>query len=241
MEHLLEVKDLSISFGGIKAVQHLNFFLDKGEVLALIGPNGSGKSTTVNMISGVYIPSQGAVYYEGKEIPDSVSIAKRAEMGISRTFQTPKPFGHLSVYDNVYTIALQRNSKHQAAEVTDEVLNLMGLYDLKEEKSGKLSIERRKWLDLARCMATKPKIIMMDEVMAGLNPSEMESSLELVRTINRAGVSILFIEHVMRAVISVCTRAIVLNEGKLLCAGEPNEVLNNPDVIAAYLGGDDRC
>lgn len=241
MEHLLEVKDLSISFGGIKAVQHLNFFLDKGEVLALIGPNGSGKSTTVNMISGVYIPSQGAVYYEGKEIPDSVSIAKRAEMGISRTFQTPKPFGHLSVYDNVYTIALQRNSKHQAAEVTDEVLNLMGLYDLKEEKSGKLSIERRKWLDLARCMATKPKIIMMDEVMAGLNPSEMESSLELVRTINRAGVSILFIEHVMRAVISVCTRAIVLNEGKLLCAGEPNEVLNNPDVIAAYLGGDNRC
>lgn len=241
MEHLLEVKDLSISFGGIKAVQHLNFFLDKGEVLALIGPNGSGKSTTVNMISGVYIPTQGSIYYEGKEIPGSVSIAKRAEMGISRTFQTPKPFGHLSVYDNVYTIALQRNSKYQAAEVTDEVLNLMGLYELKEEKSGKLSIERRKWLDLARCMATKPKIIMMDEVMAGLNPSEMESSLELVRTINRTGVSILFIEHVMRAVISVCTRAIVLNEGKLLCAGEPNEVLNNPDVIAAYLGGDNRC
>lgn len=241
MEHLLEVKDLSISFGGIKAVQHLNFFLDKGEVLALIGPNGSGKSTTVNMISGVYIPTQGFIYYEGKEIPGSVSIAKRAEMGISRTFQTPKPFGHLSVYDNVYTIALQRNSKYQAAEVTDEVLNLMGLYELKEEKSGKLSIERRKWLDLARCMATKPKIIMMDEVMAGLNPSEMESSLELVRTINRTGVSILFIEHVMRAVISVCTRAIVLNEGKLLCAGEPNEVLNNPDVIAAYLGGDNRC
>ncbi|HIY02770.1 MAG TPA: ABC transporter ATP-binding protein [Candidatus Blautia faecipullorum] len=238
MGKLLEVKDLSISFGGIKAVQDLNFHIDKGEVLALIGPNGSGKSTTVNMISGVYIQNKGTITFDGKEIQPKMSIAQRAKMGISRTFQTPKPFAHLTVYDNIYTIALQQNSKAQAAELTDEILNLTKLYDLRETKSGKLSIEKRKWMDLARCMATKPKIIMMDEVMAGLNPSEMESSLDLVRTINKEGITVLFIEHVMKAVVSVCTRAIVLNQGKLLCEGEPREVLNNPDVVAAYLGGE---
>ena len=211
-EHLLEVRNLSISFGGIKAVQHLNFYLDKGEVLALIGPNGSGKSTTVNMISGVYIQNEGEVLFEGKKIPESMSIARRAALGITRTFQTPKPFAHLSVYDNVYTIALQNNTKAEADELTKEILNLTGLYGLKDTKGGKLSIERRKWMDLARCMATRPKVIMMDEVMAGLNPSEMESSLELVR--------------------------IVLNEGKLLCEGQPRDVLNDPAVIAAYLGGE---
>ena len=238
MGKLLEVKDLSISFGGIKAVQDLNFHIDKGEVLALIGPNGSGKSTTVNMISGVYIQNKGTITFDGKEIQPKMSIAQRAKMGISRTFQTPKPFAHLTVYDNIYTIALQQNSKAQAAELTNEILNLTKLYDLRETKSGKLSIEKRKWMDLARCMATKPKIIMMDEVMAGLNPSEMESSLDLVRTINKEGITVLFIEHVMKAVVSVCTRAIVLNQGKLLCEGEPREVLNNPDVVAAYLGGE---
>ena len=166
MGRLLDVKNLSISFGGIKAVQDLNFHINTGEILALIGPNGSGKSTTVNMISGVYIQNTGTIFFDGKEISPKMSIADRAKLGISRTFQTPKPFAHLSVYDNIYTIALQKNSKAQAAELTDEVLNLTKLYDLKDMKSGKLSIEKRKWMDLARCMATKPKIIMMDEVMA---------------------------------------------------------------------------
>lgn len=238
MGRLLEVTDLSISFGGIKAVQNLTFHIEEGEVLALIGPNGSGKSTTVNMVSGVYIQNSGKIVFDGKMIPEKMSIAERAKIGIARTFQTPKPFSHLSVYDNIYTIALQKNTKAQAARLTDEILNLTKLYDLREAKSGKLSIEKRKWMDLARCMAVKPKLIMMDEVMAGLNPSEMEDSLELVRTINKEGITVLFIEHVMKAVVSVCTRAIVLNQGRLLCEGEPMEVLNNPEVVAAYLGGE---
>lgn len=238
MGRLLDVTDLSISFGGIKAVQNLNFHMDAGEILALIGPNGSGKSTTVNMISGVYIQNTGKIVFDGKEIPTKMSIAERAKLGIGRTFQTPKPFANLSVYDNIYTIALQQNSKAQADELTKEILNLTKLYDLKDIRSGKLSIEKRKWMDLARCMATKPKIIMMDEVMAGLNPSEMEDSLELVRTINKEGITVLFIEHVMKAVVSVCTRAIVLNQGQLLCEGEPRKVLSDPNVIAAYLGGE---
>jgi ABC-type branched-subunit amino acid transport system ATPase component len=238
MGKLLEVSDLSISFGGIKAVQDLSFHIDEGEILALIGPNGSGKSTTVNMISGVYIQNKGKVIFKGKELPSKMSIAHRARMGIERTFQTPKPFANLTVYDNIYTIALQQNSRNQAAELTNEILNLTQLFNLRDTKSGKLSIEKRKWMDLARCMATKPKIIMMDEVMAGLNPAEMDSSLDLIRTINKEGIAVLFIEHVMKAVVSVCTRAIVLNQGKLLCEGEPRKVLNNPDVVAAYLGGE---
>src|SRR5699024_9348489 len=140
MGRLLEVKDLSISFGGIKAVQDLNFHIDEGEILALIGPNGSGKSTTVNMISGVYIQNKGTIDFDGKEIPPKMRIEQRSKLGISRTFQTPKPFSHLSVYDNIYTIALQQNSKAQAAELTDEILNLTQLYDLRKTKSGKLSI-----------------------------------------------------------------------------------------------------
>ena len=124
MGKLLEVTDLSISFGGIKAVQNLTFHIEEGEVLALIGPNGSGKSTTVNMVSGVYIQNSGSIVFEGKRIPEKMSIAERAKIGIARTFQTPKPFSHLSVYDNIYTIALQKNSKAQAAELTDDILGI---------------------------------------------------------------------------------------------------------------------
>lgn len=238
MKHLLEVKNLSISFAGIKAVQNLDFYIGQGEILALIGPNGSGKSTTVNMISGVYTPDHGDMEFDGHKLTTKQTIAQRAHLGISRTFQTPKPFANLSVYDNIFTIALQGRTYKEAAEKTEEVLELSGLSGLKEMNSGKLSIEKRKWMDLARVMTTDPKLIMMDEVMAGLNPSEMEESLELIRIINRRGISILFIEHVMKAVVSVCTRAIVLNHGKLLYEGEPNEVLSNPLVIEAYIGGE---
>lgn len=236
---LLEVKNLSISFAGIKAVQNLDFSIKRNEILALIGPNGSGKSTTVNLISGVYIPNQGHMVFDGHELHPKQTIAQRVHFGIGRTFQTPKPFSHLSVYDNVFTIALQGRSFKEAAEKTDEVLEMLHLASLKDMNSGKLSIEKRKWMDLARVMVTNPKLIMMDEVMAGLNPAEMEESLELVRKINRQGISILFIEHVMKAVVSVCTRAIVLDHGKLLYEGKPDEALKNPQVIEAYIGGDD--
>ncbi len=238
MGNLLEVNDLSISFGGIKAVQDLSFHIKQGEVLGLIGPNGSGKSTTVNMIAGVYIQDKGSIHFNGHAIPNKMDIAKRARLGMGRTFQTPKPFSNLSVYDNIYTIALQHNNHINADKLTNDVLKLTKLYSFRDINSGKLSIEKRKWMDLARVMVVRPQLIMMDEVMAGLNPSEMEESLNLVRDINKEGITILFIEHVMKAVVSVCTRAIVLNQGKLLCEGEPREVLNNPDVVAAYLGGE---
>lgn len=237
-EHLLETKNLSISFGGIKAVQDLDFYLDEGEILALIGPNGSGKSTTVNMVSGVYHQDAGSIFFEGKEIDKRMSIAKRARLGMGRTFQTPKPFGNLTVYENIYAIALQNRTPRQAEEKTKEILRITELEPYKDIRSSKISIEKRKWIDLARVLANEPKLIMMDEVMAGLNPSEMENSIKLVRRINEEGVTILFIEHVMTAVVSICTRAVVLNQGRLLAEGPCREVLKDPKVVAAYLGGE---
>lgn len=238
--NILEVRDLSISFRGIKAVQNLSFDIKKGEVLALIGPNGSGKSTTVNMISGVYIPTSGNIKFGEHMLNSKITVPKRAKLGIGRTFQTPKPFANLTVFDNIFTIALQHNSFKKAEQLTEEILAMSKLDGFRDMNSGKLSIEKRKWLDLARILVTNPSFIMMDEVMAGLNPSEMEESLELVREINKRGITILFIEHVMKAVTSICTRAIVLNEGKLLFEGGPREALSNPSVIKAYIGGDGK-
>ena len=236
MDTILEVKNLSISFAGIKAVQHLSFAIERGEILALIGPNGSGKSTTVNMIAGNYTQDDGEVVFEGKPINKSLSIARRSHLGMGRTFQTPRPFSNLSVYDNVFAIFLQRYNFRDADTKAREILELSQLAPLSEMAASQLSIEKRKWLDLARVLATEPRLVMMDEVMAGLNPNEMIASLDFVREINKRGITVLFIEHVMHAVVSLCHRAIVLNEGRFLAEGEPRKVLENPSVIEAYIG-----
>lgn len=237
MGNLLLADNISISFGGVKAVQNVNFSIAEGEILGLIGPNGSGKSTIVNLISGVYQLDTGLINFDGQVIPNKEGIAARAHRGIGRTFQTPRPFSALSVYDNVYIIALQNNSAEKAEVKALEILEETQLINLAEMQSSKLPIEKRKWLDLARVLAIEPKFIMLDEVMAGLNPSEMDQSLELVLNINKnLGITVLFIEHVMRAVLKICDRCIVLNEGKLLAEGYPEEVLKRDDVSAAYLG-----
>jgi len=236
MDTILEVKDLSISFAGIKAVQHLSFAIERGEIFGLIGPNGSGKSTTVNIIAGNYIQDEGDVFFEGQPVSKKMSIARRSHLGLGRTFQTPRPFGNLSVYNNVFSIFLQKYSFKDADTKTSEILELSRLAPLSGLAASQLSIEKRKWLDLARVLATEPKFVMMDEVMAGLNPNEMKESLDFVREINRRGITVLFIEHVMMAVVSVCTRVIVLNEGMFLYEGAPREALENPSVIEAYIG-----
>lgn len=233
---VLEVKNLSISFAGIKAVRNLSFSLEEGEILGLIGPNGSGKSTTVNMISGNYVPDKGEIYFNGKPFTKNHTIAQRCKCGIGRTFQTPRPFGNISVYNNIFTIFLQKYNFKEAALHTEEILHVSQLESLKDLQASQLSIEKRKWLDLARVLATEPKVVMMDECLAGLNPQEMEGSLDFIRAINNRGIAILFIEHVMRAVVSVCTRVIVLNEGRLLYEGTPTDALNDESVIEAYIG-----
>jgi len=237
MSTLLTADNISISFGGIKAVQNVSFQMETGEILGLIGPNGSGKSTCVNLISGVYPLDTGKIIFNGRELTPKDDIADRARLGIGRTFQSPRPFINYTVYDNVFSIALQRHSHKEAAEKTRWCLELTALDSMADMISGKLPIEKRKWLDLARVLTTDAKLIMMDEVMAGLNPREMEESIELVHRINKQGVTILFIEHVMKAVVAVCSKVIVLNEGRFLCEGTPAEVLQRQDVIEAYLGG----
>jgi ABC-type branched-subunit amino acid transport system ATPase component len=236
-DDILTVKDISIAFGGIKAVSHISFSLKSGEIVGLIGPNGSGKSTCVNLISGVYQLDGGEVLFGGKSLTRAHTADDRAKMGMGRTFQSPKPFGNLTVFDNIFTIALQTRNHTHAAEKTREILARTKLEPLQTFNSLKLPIEKRKWLDLARILANDPQLIMMDEVMAGLNPSEMDESLQLIEEINRGGVTVLFIEHVMKAVVRVCSRVVVLNEGKFLCEGDPNDILCRREVIEAYLGG----
>ena len=237
MRHILSVNDLSISFGGIKAVNHVSFDIAPGEIVGLIGPNGSGKSTCVNLISGVCKPDGGTVVFDGRTLSPNDTADERANMGMGRTFQSPKPFGNLSVADNIYTIALQTRGHGEARAKTEDILEKTRLAEFGGMNSLKLPIEKRKWLDLARILANDPKLIMMDEVMAGLNPFEMDESLELIEDINRSGVTILFIEHVMKAVVRVCRRVVVLNEGKFLCEGEPDDILRRREVVEAYLGG----
>lgn len=239
MNKLLQIQDLDKSFVGVHAINHLSFDVYEGEILALIGPNGSGKSTCVNLISGVYVQDSGEILFDGKHKLEKQKIQERARLGIGRTFQSPKPFTNLTVRDSVLTIALLYNkSWKEAEEKTDEILEFLDLASSANILSGKLPIEMRKWLDMARVLATDPKLLMLDECLAGLTPSEMESSLAMVRKINQRGVTILFIEHVISAVMQLCHRIVVLNEGKLLTEGDPETVMKNPEVIRAYLGGD---
>lgn len=238
MDNVLEVRSLKKSFGGIHAVKDVSFDIHRGEILALVGPNGSGKSTCVNLISGAYSLDSGTIHFMGKDI-SHMKMEKRVELGIGRTFQTPRPFTNLSVYDSVFTVALMYNKTFaDAAKKTDEILLDTGLNKNASMLSGKLPIEKRKWLDLARVLATDPKLIMFDEALAGLNPMELDGSLDLIKQVNQHGVSVLFIEHVMRAVMKISDRIIVLDEGVLLAEGLPQDVMSNPNVIRAYIGGD---
>jgi len=236
MDVQLKLEHLKKSFGGVHAVDDVSFDVFKGEILGLIGPNGSGKSTCVNLISGVYRLDSGNIIFEDNTI-NKISIPNRSRIGIGRTFQSPKPFTGLTIYESVFTIAIQYLSFKDADRKVMEILEMTGLADECDWFSEKLPIERRKWLDMARILTTNPKIIMLDEVMAGLNPSEIGDSVDLVKKINSMGITILFIEHVMKAVVKLCHRIVVLNEGKLLSTGSPDEVMNNPEVIKAYLGG----
>ncbi|ETA81917.1 ABC transporter ATP-binding protein [Youngiibacter fragilis] len=237
MEKILEIRNLDKSFGGVHAINHLSFDVYKGEILGLIGPNGSGKSTSVNLISGVYLPDEGEIIYKGENIIGK-SIPDRAYLGIGRTFQSPRPFEGLTVRDSIYTVALLHHRKKADAKTkTEEILEMSDLMPIANELCAKLPIEKRKWLDMARVLAMDPSIIMLDECLAGLNPQEMEMSTDFVQKINQMGITIIFIEHVMAAVTKICHRVVVLNEGGLLCDGDPNVVMKMPEVIEAYLGG----
>ena len=233
---LLEVHNITKRFGGLVAVDDLSLSVSKGEILGMIGPNGAGKTTAFNMISGYYQPNEGQVIFDGKNItglrPDQV-----CKLGLARTFQVVKPFPQLSVLDNVIVGAYNRtNDKQEARQKAREILDFLGMGNMTGHLAGGLSVAGRKRLEIAKVLATGPKMILLDEAMAGLRPTETDEIIELVRQISQQGVALLLVEHVMKVIMSLADRIVVIHHGEKIAEGEPQAVVQDKAVIDAYLG-----
>ena len=234
---LLQTHGLSKSFSGVKALQNLDLDIYQGEILGLLGPNGSGKSTFINVISGHFAATGGQKIFQGKDIT-GLSAHEIAVQGITRTYQTPRPFNELTVLDNTRLVASYAGNKslEEASELAYAALTQVGLENKADALPSDLNLHQRKFLEFARALAAKPKLLMLDEVLSGLTPSEIQSSVELIQKIRGQGTTILFVEHVMSAVMALADRIAVLNHGQLIAKGLPTEVMRNPEVMAAYLG-----
>jgi branched-chain amino acid transport system permease protein len=234
---LLQTHGLSKSFSGVKALQNLDLEIYQGEILGLLGPNGSGKSTFINVISGHFAATGGQKIFQGKDIT-GLSAHEIAVQGITRTYQTPRPFNELTVLDNTRLVASYAGNKslEEASELAYAALTQVGLENKADALPSDLNLHQRKFLEFARALAAKPKLLMLDEVLSGLTPSEIQSSVELIQKIRSQGTTILFVEHVMSAVMALADRIAVLNHGQLIAKGLPTEVMRNPEVMAAYLG-----
>lgn len=236
MTPLLELKGVSRFFGGLAALADVSCEVRKDEILGLIGPNGAGKTTLFNVINGFYVPSQGEVFFKGERI-SGLKPHKVCARGVARTFQVVKPLQRMSVLDNVIASAfLRSNNKSEAEHIAGDVLNLTGLFDDRDVISKGLPLGKRKRLEIARALATKPELILLDESFAGLNPTEQNESIDIIRKIKEIGITIMIIEHNMKIIMSLSDRIMVLNYGQKIAEGSPEEIRNNPLVIEAYLG-----
>lgn len=238
---MLEVVGVSKYFGGLAAVKQVDVTLCKGEILGVIGPNGAGKTTLFNVISGLYKPTTGKVSFEGEDIT-GLGMHNIVRKGIARTFQLVRPFSGMTVLENAMVGALfgsstRHNNLKKAKEESEEILEFVGLADKVNVIARNLTIQDRKRLELARALATKPKVLLLDEVLAGLNPSEIDDAVALISRIrNERGISVLMVEHVMRALMRLSDRVVVLSSGTKIAEGTPDQVASRPEVIEIYLG-----
>jgi branched-chain amino acid transport system ATP-binding protein len=236
MSILLEIRNLSKSFRGLKAVRGVSCDVPQGEIFAVIGPNGAGKTTLFNMIAGAFAPDAGTIAFAGERI-EGLSPDVICRRGVGRTFQIVPPFPALTVHDNVVIGALLHRADTAAASHRAlEILRQLGLYDKRDVIASALTLPDRKRLEVARALATEPKLLLLDEVMAGLRPTETDRMVEILRELNRTGLTIVLIEHVMRAVMALARHVLVLHHGEAIAQGEPAAVVRDPAVVKSYLG-----
>lgn len=237
MKNILEINDATKQFGGLVANEAITFNVSEGEIVGVVGPNGAGKTTLFNSVSGAHNLTRGSIIFDGTDITN-LKAHDICKLGIGRTFQIPQSLNEMSVWENVLVGAFCHTAKSgEASDKVQEILELCSLEHLKDMMAGKLNVAQKKRLEIARAMATNPKLLLLDETMAGLTATERKEAVELIRKINARGISILTIEHNMDVVMSVSNRVVVLVSGKLLMVGSPDEVTSNPEVISAYLGG----
>lgn len=236
---VLSARGVRKSFGGLAAVDGVDFDLYEGELRGLVGPNGSGKSTLVNLLSGHYTVDSGEISVSGARI-DRLNAHRICELGVARTYQIPRPFGTLDVLANVKVACYFGRAEHRPSDVEKEAahwVDFVGLTDVAHAPVDSITLLQRKLLELARALACRPRVIFLDEVLTGLNPRELEAGIALVRRIQGLGISIVIIEHIMRVILDLCDHLTVLNFGKVIAAGEPRACLQDSQVIEAYLGG----
>jgi branched-chain amino acid transport system ATP-binding protein len=236
--NILEVKNMTKDFGGLRAIDNLSLTIAEGQILGLIGPNGAGKSTAFNCIAGVFAPTKGEVYFKGKKI-NGRKPWHLCKEGLARTFQIVKPFASKSVLYNVMVGSFATTNKRAEAEAKAlEVLKALEFEDKKNIRAGNLTIADRKRLEIARALATEPKMLLLDEVMAGLRPAEVDGMVKTIQALRAQGITIFVIEHIMRAIMALSDRIVVIHFGKKIAEGSPTEVAADDNVIKAYLGDD---
>jgi branched-chain amino acid transport system ATP-binding protein len=236
MAEVLVIRNLGKRFGGLRAVQDVSFSVSEKETVALIGPNGAGKTTSFNLITGFYRPDTGSVVAFGREIV-GLRPHEICAHGLARTFQVARPFGGMTVLDNVMTGAFLRDKNPDTArEKAREAIEFVGLSSREQTRARALTTIDQRRLEMARALATQPRLLLLDEVMAGLNPLEIDQAVTLVEKLSTRGLTIVIVEHVMRAIMSVARHIVVLDHGQKIAEGSPKEVVANEDVIRAYLG-----